>query len=291
MATVFHADDFGITPTQAHALLSLSTACGGHGALSSISLLSNSPAFAAASTAAAPFADSGVLQIALHLNLVEGRPCSNPGDIPLLVDERGMFCRDFGGIMAASLPHGAHRQALREQVERECRAQIRAYLQAFPSQQGSLRVDGHQHVHVIPLVFDALLNAIDAEGCHLERFRLPAEPLSPHRLNAQVSPVNVVKDAILGSLCRGCRDGLPPDCESPLFCGVLLSGRMDRFDRGLLRRFETLARKRSHNLEVLFHPVSVPREECLDPENDPFAAACASPSRDAEAHLVSHWDD
>jgi len=42
--TFIHADDFGITPGQAKAILSLSSSCGGSGALNSVSIFANSPA-------------------------------------------------------------------------------------------------------------------------------------------------------------------------------------------------------------------------------------------------------
>ena len=50
---------------------------------------------------------------------------------------------------------------------------------------------------------------------------------------------------------------------------------------------EARAAEQGRDLEVLFHPISVPVEQCLDPENLPFAQACASPNRDAEAELIA----
>ena len=42
---IVHADDFGITVSQARAVLDLSSACDGQGALNSVSIFANSPAF------------------------------------------------------------------------------------------------------------------------------------------------------------------------------------------------------------------------------------------------------
>ena len=54
-----------------------------------------------------------------------------------------------------------------------------------------------------------------------------------------------------------------------------------------------LSRSKLHNatqagkeLELLFHPVSVPIHQCLDPHNKPFARACASVDRDEEAQKL-----
>ena len=81
---------------------------------------------------------------------------------------------------------------------------------------------------------------------------------------------------------------MPAACEVPLFCGVVLSGAMDTVDWPLLDAFEGLAADRGKNVQVLFHPVSVPIEQCLDPENAPFAAACASEARNREAERLRY---
>lgn len=287
-AALFHADDFGITVKQARAVLALCGACGGHGALGSVSIFSNSPAFDQAALLARPFVEEGKLLMGLHLNLVEGRPCSPPADIPLLVGERGTFAHSFTGLL--KLSRGPQRNQLQQQLQRECRAQLERFLEAFPQQRTALRLDSHQHTHAIPQVLDALLAAARTCGCTLSHVRTPVEPLSPHlaspRALLRISPVNLAKDALLTWLWRANRDKLPAGCATSLFCGVVLSGRMDRVDDTLVSRFATLAQRRNTKAELLFHPVSVPVGECLDPGNQPFAAACASPGRDAEARTL-----
>ena len=104
--TFIHADDFGITPGQAKDILSLSSSCGGDGALNSVSIFANSPAFHEAASLAQPHANRGVLRVCLHLNLVEGPSIADPKRISLLVNERGMFDNDFVGLLQA----GYHQQ-------------------------------------------------------------------------------------------------------------------------------------------------------------------------------------
>ena len=192
---IVHADDFGITAWQARAILSLSDVCGGQGALNSVSIFANSPAFEEAARLARPFVlagraaerkddnvasdhaaedelssgtaepdarpgraeASGGLSIGLHLNLVEGPCCADPTTIPLLVDERGMFRNDFVRLLMMSA--GPQRRDLAAQTEIECETQIERFLQLFPEMRDGMRIDSHQHVHAIPLVFDALLAA------------------------------------------------------------------------------------------------------------------------------------
>lgn len=316
MTIIFHADDYGITAEQARSILALCDTRDGNGVLTSVSAFANSPAFEESATLATPYIERKSLKIGVHLNLVEGFPCSKATNVPLLVGERGAFCNDFTKLLMLS--KGSQRVALRSQIERECRAQIERFLAAFPAQRGTLRIDSHQHTHAIPLVFDALLAAVRACGCTLEHVRTPVEPLSPHLATAtavrRLSVINLAKDMLISTLWRSNRGKLPANCNTSLFCGVLLSGRMELIDSNLVHEFEILAAKRGgaceiaadenkdaypaekHSpiksertcppVEVLFHPVSVPREQCLDPANEPFTQACTSSSRDAEAQAL-----
>ena len=340
---IVHADDFGITAWQARAILSLSDVCGGRGALNSVSIFANSPAFEEAARLARPFVLAGRAaerrattslattqpeascraaqrsrtrgrgarrraadsRSGLHLNLVEGPCCADPTTIPLLVDERGMFRNDFVRLLMMSA--GPQRRDLAAQTKIECEAQIERFLQLFPEMRDGMRIDSHQHVHAIPLVFDALLAALTARGVRVERMRLPSEPLGPHRRCGTLAlsgTANRAKALLLTRLCRRVHARVPDGCATPVFCGVVLSGKMSCATPQLARAFEeeasclaaVRAARDRHPLlpedaqvEMLFHPVSVPVEECLDPLNAPFASACASPERDEEAQTIRRF--
>lgn len=278
MGVVFHADDYGITVAQARDILGLV------GPLRSVSAFANSPAFFEAAELARPYVQEGVLRVGVHLNLVEGPCCADAGKLPLLVDGRGMFRHDFVGLWRLACgPQGAE---LRRQAAVECTAQIRRFLEAFPDERGRLRADSHQHPHAIPAVFDAVLDAVRACGCTLSQLRMPVEALGPHVRRGGVGrllSLNLAKDALLWWLSRANWAKVPQGCATPAFCGVVLSGRMERLDEGTLQALEARAARQGRDLEVLFHPVSVPVAECLDPQNLPFAQACAASGRDAEA--------
>ena len=113
VALIIHADDFGITVEQSKAILELSDACGGHGALSSMSMFANSPAFSECAELVRPFVDAGKIKLGLHLNIVEGHPVSNPDDVPLLVNERGTFSHSFMGYLMASTLRTGDRDGIR----------------------------------------------------------------------------------------------------------------------------------------------------------------------------------
>ncbi len=286
MELVFHADDYGITTWQAKKILELSSSCGGQGVLSSVSIFANSPAFDEAAAAAAPFVSAGALSMALHVNLVEGSPCAQASEVPLLVGDRGTFSNDFVGLLKLSA--GPSKRELRRQVQVEVQAQLSRFLGAFPQLKSALRIDSHQHTHAVPAVLDGILDACAAEGCTLEHLRCPAEPLGPHRAcKSKVEAVNRVKVLLIDVLWRKNRSKVPAGCKSPLFCGVALSGHMDQVTWPLVDAFcAEAARRHATGVEVLFHPVSVPVAECLDPQNTAFAEACAGPGRDAEAACV-----
>lgn len=304
--TYFHADDFGITTKQARDILSLSSACNKTGALNSLSIFTNSPVFPESSTLLLPFSNNEKVRICLHLNLVEGPCVSEPARIPLLVNEQGMFRRDFLGLLA--LGKGIHRAEAKAQITLECQSQIRKFVNAFPAMKERICIDSHQHTHAIPLVFEALTQALAEEGCLVRTLRAPLDPLTVYRAaQAQTSKAAVGKGSsegrvtvplanrakvlLIDLLWKKCPvNAVPWECSTskiaPLFCGVALSGAMHRFDPPLLGAFEAEAARQHRPLEILFHPVSVPLDECLDPQNKPFAQACASSNRDGEALVL-----
>lgn len=193
----------------------------------------------------------------------------------------------------------------------ECRSQIQRFLSAFPDQQLSFQLDSHQHVHAVPIVYRALAQALAEENCLVKRLREPIDPLPLYRTcvegdskesagsstpQARNTPtripmVNRVKIFLISALWRKCSINDIPwapnrPASAPLFSGVALSGRMDEFSKPLLASFQHEATRQNRDAEILFHPISVPIEKCLDPLNKPFAEACASVSRNHEAELI-----
>lgn len=291
MEIIYHADDFGITPEQSARILACSSACGGEGALNSLSILVNAPRFAEC----ADLLDECEQRLltSLHFNVVEGICCADPALIPSLVDEQGMFNRGFAGLLLASL--GDTRKELRAQLEIEAGAQLDAYLDRFPSARKHLRLDSHQHFHLIPVVWDALLTAARSRECVIEFVRIPAEPIIPFLQTPQmlfkVPPVNWVKHWLLNFLWRfrkkqATREGITQ--RSAVFCGINFSGCMDP-DRvqAVLPAFERYAAKRGKTLELLFHPGGYQNpSDALNPALDGFVAFYTSPNRDAEASAL-----
>lgn len=292
-----HADDYGITLNQAHALLDIMQTCREAGASTGLSIFANSPCFEEAAAAArghiafSPYADASLTRMRLHVNLVEGASCAPAAEVPLLVNARGTFEHDF--IRLLRLSHSSEKGELKRQITHECSAQIARFLQAFPEAKSSLQLDSHQHAHAIPLISEALLDAARACACKVTFLRSTIEPISPHRAARTLryaSLLNLGKVALLNLLWKKSGQLAHPECATAMLCGVMLSGAMEHATPELAHALEEYASSRAHTqpprIEMLFHPVSVPRANCLDPDNEPFAAACASPSRDAEARTI-----
>lgn len=291
MDIIIHADDFGITLEQSKDILACSVACGGEGALNSTSALVTSPAFPTCAEFARPFVDAGLIRMGLHLNVVEGPALSSASEVPLLVDEQGMFKNGFAKMLALSA--GRSREELTSQVRTEARAQIRAFLHAFPQMRDRMRVDSHQHFHLIPAVFDGLMAALDDEGCTLEYLRIPAEPLAPYlqvrEVRKRVPAVNVVKNALLNQLWKQDAEKYPACLPKPAtFYGLALSGRMQHAANDqFLKRIMTDAEREGRDVELLFHPGGVPSvDACLNPNLKGFCDFYLSHNRTAEAHAL-----
>ncbi|MDO4182467.1 MAG: ChbG/HpnK family deacetylase [Coriobacteriia bacterium] len=289
MNVIYHADDFGLSVAQSQAILDCSAACGGTGTLNSTSMVVTSPNAAACAKLVAPHVEAGAIKLGLHLNLVEGPSCAPASEVGLLVNDRGMFCRSFANLLAATTA-AAPAADLIAQVYVEVRCQLQAFLALFPNARGALRVDSHQHFHMIPVVFDALLDAIKQEGCTLEYMRIPSEPAAPFAatpgLYRQYAPINGVKHSLLNVLWAVNKKKFPQWQErSAVFCGLVLSGRMELVvQHGLLDRFQAYAAERGRALEVLFHPGGMDNaQDCLDPQLKGFVDFYLSPHRGLEA--------
>ncbi len=283
-----HADDFGICEQQAKAILNLSSSRNGKGTLNSISIFANSPYFIDFCKLIQPFVQRNEIALSLHINLVEGpSSCADANTIPILVDKRGMFKNDFATLLLLSL--SPYRKQLYRAIVKECSAQINHYLKVFPEQRTKLSLDTHQHVHAIPLVLDALLASVSACQANLVRMRIPTENLSVYKnagILSEVSWQNRLKIRVINFLCKKAPEKIPSTCSIPLFCGVGLSGKMYKINQLLIDELNHKATQEGKDLELLFHPVSVPIHQCLDPHNKPFARACASIDRDKEAQKL-----
>ncbi len=196
------------------------------------------------------------IKLSLHLNLVEGKCMANIDEIDLIADENGNLKHTFCGLLKLNLFHA---KKLEIQVYKEIRAQVLFWKSILPKDK-PFCIDTHQHIHMIPAVFRALIKVLNDEEITLNHMRIPAEPLLPYiqtpSLYLTYKPINVIKQWLLKflwlfnkSLAR--KNKIP----TSYFLGILFSGKMDeKRVRKILQRYKRLAEKNGKDIEVLFHP-------------------------------------
>jgi predicted glycoside hydrolase/deacetylase ChbG (UPF0249 family) len=146
-SVVLCADDFGLTDGVSRGILELAET----GRLSATGAMTNMPGWRRSALALRAF--SGRIGVGLHLNLTTGKPLgSMPGLAPGggLPPLRGLLAKALSG----RLPAG--------EVGAEIARQIDAFEERYG--RGPDFVDGHQHVHVLPVVRQALLRELEARG-------------------------------------------------------------------------------------------------------------------------------
>jgi len=263
----FHADDFAVSLSSSQDIRNLVE----KGAVDSISILPNMKAFDQAVPLLRSFPPA--VKKSIHLNFMEGKSCLDASLIPYLVDENGCFKVSWGTLLLSSF-NPFKRRTIKNQLAAEIVAQVEKCIASGLADPMALRLDSHQHTHMIPMVQDALLEAVDdleKQGRKVVFIRNTEDPLSIYfRSNKTLkgfSFSNMLKCIILNSFSFRLKKKLK-ERGLPIgyLCGVFYSGHMDQ-ERliEVLPLFEKLAIKKKRMVEVLFHPGSVKKEE-ITPE-------------------------
>lgn len=256
----YHADDYGMFPSQSRRILE----CHTNGRLNGISVMPNGPELDRCMDEFAPF--SGEIAVSVHLNLIEGCCLSDPKEVPLLADETGVLRGSFGSLLLHSYLPG--RNAYREQLKKELSAQIHA-VQSRMETGAPLRLDGHAHYHMLPVVFDAMMDVIREEKLEVSYIRIPREYPSLYLRHLgklrDFSAINLVKVLILNLLTKRAEakyGEILKGMTRKVFLGVFLSGRMYRENMApILPEAVRLAQKLGQDLEILAHPGGVYEQE------------------------------
>jgi chitin disaccharide deacetylase len=226
------------------------------------------------------------LAVGLHLNLFEGTPLSPPGELDLLVDGRGRFCRGFAALWAHGLA-GKSAARLRAQLRVEMQRQIERFLTSF-ADRGPVSLDGHVHYHLLPPVFGELLSLCDEYP--IDTIRLPREPLYWPLVAGAPRPamVNVAKNVVLRLLSHRATPALKSRTlkTTEAFIGVLGTGAMSLAH--VRAALDHLHRSRATGtVEILFHPGRARHDEAsLWSDRPELQAFYLSENRDREAELL-----
>ena len=199
------------------------------------------------------------IRLSLHLNLVEGKCMADADEIDLIADKNGNFKHTFGGLFKLGL---FQRKELEAQVYKEIKAQVLFWRSILP-EGAPICIDSHQHTHMIPAVFRALIKVLNDEEIILEYLRIPTEPILPFiqmpSLYFTYNPINIIKQWLLNFLWLFNKKYKIP---TSYFIGILFSGKMDekRVNK-ILPKVKKLAEKDGSDIEVLFHPGYLEKNE------------------------------
>jgi hopanoid biosynthesis associated protein HpnK len=251
---ILNADDFGRSPAINAAVRQAHRA----GALTSASLMVAGDACdeAVALAHALP-----TLAVGLHLIISGGRAVLRPCQIPRLVDADGCFPDD---PLRLGLRYTFDRVA-----RRELAAEIAAQFERFAATGLPLsHVDGHQHLHVHPVVFSLLLPLARRYGA--SGVRVPADDLwlalrhDRRGIGAKIGWA--VGLGLVGGWCarRARASGL---AVADRVYGVLQSGQMTE---GYV--VKALGELQAPTAELYFHPSLESLGEVLGPNPDDLAA-------------------
>jgi len=225
---VVNADDFGLSAGVNRGILEAYAA----GVVSSVSVLVNAPGW---TDAVQRLCDLGPgIGVGLHVNLTMGRPVSWGGG---LCDARSGCFHSLPALVARAL---AGRLDPGD-VAIECAAQLARLRNA-----GLVvtHLDSHRHVHVLPGVWGAVVEAARAAGVPV--VRVPLEPWSVNPVNWRASLKKAALRMAWGVASRGAAALDRPD----RFVGISLQGSRS-FPARLLA---VLDRLEPGTTELMVHP-------------------------------------
>lgn len=269
-----HADDFGVSVHASGDIVE----CLKDGMLDSISVIPNMSCFPDCvrlyQEQKASFKKEPL--ICVHLNVLDGKAVSDREKIPDLIDGEGFFSLSWGRLFLMNFGGKEKKERMKRQLKTEFEAQIGLVEEAFDLKE--LRLDSHQHPHMIPFVFDVLMEIADKRksGENSQdnlrkvpvRFvRLAKEPLSPLLwqivLYPTYSPVNLIKNILLNIFAlQNCKKLEKRGISYELLWGLLMSGSMDaRRMKELFVHMVQYAKKKGKVMEILFHPGRMLKEE------------------------------
>ncbi|SCY26395.1 YdjC-like protein [Lachnospiraceae bacterium XBB2008] len=286
----YHGDDYAASINNSKRMLELIRA----GKLDSISIFPNMAAYTDCMEMLCRNWDSFEKKPALsiHLNLIDGHSLSGCDD-PLLCNEDGYMCASWGKLFIRSYIPGKKRTALRNNICAELKAQIERVYEDYPKD-AALRLDSHVHTHMIPMVFEALFDALTELDLldSVEYIRIPDEPLSPFifskELSGTIPLVNIIKNRVLHILSRRAVKNLDRfNISHCPFWGVCMTGRMDRkrMEKAAPKVLDA-ARKYGDTIEIICHPGIVKQAEDSPEFGPDDRRAFFSKDRDVEYNAV-----
>ena len=259
-----HADDYGLTMNTSKAILEGVN----EGKLDSISVIPNMESY---SSALQLWKENRKKEmhpnISVHLNFMEGLCLAEKEKVNLLVDKNGYFKLSWIDLVKYNYNPLKYNE-VKKQLKVEIKEQLWKVIKDYGLMEvGGLRVDSHQHTHMIPIVMKALLEVLEEENMKTEYIRISKEAIWPYMKQIKFYPtyrvINLVKVAILNFFSFKNEKLLKQrKISSMILSGVFMSGHMD-YERvmAILPDLKKSTMKKGLVLEVLFHPGRALKEE------------------------------
>lgn len=258
-----HADDYALSPKSDDDIVELCKL----GKLNSISIIPNLTVF---NSSVKKYLDAkkefnNNIKISVHLNVMEGKCCyTKPTEISHLVDSNGYFKTSWGKLFIANyIPF--FRNIIITELKKEIIAQIENCIKSGIIDSASIRIDSHQHPHMIPVFYKAVLQAIDEKNFSVEYIRNTCDPISFYKQNKTDSFSNIIKCIILNHYSKTLSKILKKrNLPDSYLCGVYFSGKMDNRILKSIPVFLKKAEKKNRIVELLFHPGLMLKDELND---------------------------
>lgn len=237
---IINADDLGISKGTNQAIIKAYK----DGILTSASLMANMPGYEDAVKNVIP--NHPGLGIGIHLSLTIGKSVLPPSKIPLLVEESGYFKNSFFQFYQLIREN---RNALL-QIHDELDAQI---AKIYSEKVEIDHINSQHHVHMIPPIFDVVVNLSMKYGC--KQLRLSEEAFVFDRrfpLGYYVTPLingNWIKKTVLSRFAKRNKQKLAGFQITDYFLGVLHTSNMGT--KILKKKLESV---KCGVTEILTHP-------------------------------------
>lgn len=293
----YHADDYALSMNNSIRMMQLIEA----GRLDSISILPNMSSYDKCMDYLKQRWDSLRYKplISVHLNIIDGYSMSGITD-PMFThraanegDYRYIFNTSWPKLLLCSyIPF--IRARIRTELKNEFVLQIRRVYKDLPKGTNSesvddigLRLDSHLHTHMIPVVFDAMIDAVGELNLadKLSYVRVSREPIGPFKkIRGTYPKANLIKNILLNILSARAERILDKSTISHgLLWGLIMSGRMDKDRMELLLPYMMkYSSDKNKILEILCHPGIVLINEQFEEIGPDDKEAVYSPNRDIE---------
>lgn len=243
-----HADDYAVSKHAAEQVIELIKA----GIITSVSYMVNMPDSEICLQMLKPYREQ--IHISLHLNILEGYCCANQSEIPHLVYPNGTFRMNWGTLLwKMFLP------TYRCELKKEIKCQIERYYELIGENINTptpIRIDSHQHFHMIPFVFSCLCEVIEECQYPVEYIRIAREPVWPFVCCVSQYPtyrlVNCLKNMVCNLFSIGNGRLLKNRAiKTCTFLGLIYSDHMNAcYIYKILERMN----HKTDEVEITFHP-------------------------------------